>query len=141
MPLNSRLVYNAQDTGTTVLTGVVAGTVTGGPTLLMSNVEKDTLSALVTVDAETNTITLTGLWQVSNNGSTWETVVPMNNAANVILATGTGGADAAVTRRFEAPKACYGSRYARFAVQNLVVDGQAADTYRIGYCYENAQVA
>jgi len=141
MGLNQNKAYNQADTGTTVMTGIVAGTTTGGPTLLMSKVVGNTLSALVTVEAETNTLTISVKWQVSNDNSTWVDVAPYNNAAFVVWATGTGGDDAVITKMLPLPASAYGWKYARAAVLNLVADGLIADTYRIGYCYEQDQFA
>lgn len=111
--------------------GDAAGTVDGGTTIPMNSVEPGSLSAEFTVDAETNTITLAGIWQISDDGSTWLTVSPENNAATVVLATGTAGADAAVTKVLSAPAACYGARFARAAVQTGVTTGTTSDTYSI----------
>lgn len=94
------------------------------------------LSALVTVDCETSTMTMTGFWEVSNDGSTWVTVTNgPQNAAGVVLATGTGGADASVSRAYQAPDAVYGWRKARFSIINAVAAGNTVDTYAISYCY------
>lgn len=133
-----RLLNNYLDTGTTVLTSVVAGTITGGPTLNMQLVRQDinTLSALVTLDMETNTITGWAYWQVSNDDSTWVDVPTVNNAAVVLWATGTAGADAVVTKALPAPDCVLGWRYARVAVVLGVTNGLIADTYRIGYNFE-----
>lgn len=133
MAKSSKIINGYLATGTTVLTGVVAGTITGGPTLNMDLVADDTLSALVSVDAETNTITIESVWEVSNDASTWYECRGLNNAAIVVLATGTAGADALVTRVLEAPKAAYGWRYARCSVRNLVANGLSADTYSVSY--------
>lgn len=131
--------YNAHSTGTLNLNTVVAGTTTGGNAVEMGDNTRQkvrSLSALVTVDAETDTITITGKWQVSNDGSTWVDIANgPQNAAGVVLATGTGGADAAVTKCYPAPDAVYGWRKARFAIVNGVVTGNTADTYAISYCY------
>lgn len=135
MAFNNKIVNAAQATGTTVLTGVVAGTLTGGGTLLMQNVRQGTLSATITVDAETNTIELFAEWEVSNDASTWLRCTPVNNAASVLLAVGTAGADDAVTRVVPANDAVYGFRYARCSVRNAVVNGLIADTYAISYNY------
>jgi hypothetical protein len=107
----------------------------------MALVKTNTLSSLVTVDAETNTITLESYWQVSNDASTWVDAATENNAAVVVLATGTAGADAAVTKSIPAPRSVYGWRYARAVVVNRVVDGLIADTYRLGYCFEKDDLA
>lgn len=93
------------------------------------------LSALVTVDAETDTLTITGRWQVSNDKSTYVDIVPSNNAANVIIATGTAGADAAVTKAICAPDQIFGYKYCRYVLTNGVATGAATDTYSIGYSY------
>lgn len=94
------------------------------------------LSALVDVDCETSTMTMTGFWQVSNDGSTWVTVTHgTQNASGVVLATGTAGADANVTRVFEAPQAVYGWRKARFSIINGVAAGASTDTYAISYSF------
>jgi hypothetical protein len=136
MALGERLLYNYLDTGTTVMTGIVKGATTGGPTLMMSMVKTGSLSALVALDAETDTITLQAFWEVSNDGVTFVPIVPLNNAANVVWATGTAGADATVTKVLPAPESIYGWRYARVSVMNLVANGLIADTYEIGYCFE-----
>lgn len=128
-------------TGT--LDTLVAGTVTGGNAVDIGDNARQkvrNLSALAVIDAETDTITITGKWQVSNDGSTWVDVTNgPQNAAGVILATGTAGADAAVTRCYEAPEAVYGWRKARFAIVNGVATGAAADTYSISYCYRTGR--
>lgn len=94
------------------------------------------LSALVNVDCETSTMTMTGFWEVSNDGSTWVTVTNgTQNAAGVVLATGTAGADANVVRAYEAPQAVYGWRKARFSIINGVAAGNTVDTYAISYSY------
>jgi hypothetical protein len=128
--------WNYLTTGTVVMTGIVKGTVTGGPKLTMSMVKPDTLSALVTVKADTDTITLSVLWEGSSDGNTYYEITPTNNAALVVWGTGTAGADAAVTKLLQAPEAAYGVPYARCSVKNLVADGLIADTYAIGYCFE-----
>jgi hypothetical protein len=91
------------------------------------------VSALVTLDAETDTITLEASWQVSNDDTTWYDVIPLNNAAQVVWATGTAGADASVSAVLPMPPACDGMRYARIAVTPRVTDGLIADTYAVGY--------
>ncbi len=135
MSFTNKIRNAVQPVTTTVLTGVVAGTLTGGPTLVMDKVLPCTLSATVTVDAETDTITLGAVWEVSNDASTWKRCVPSNNAATVVLMTGTAGADTAVTRVVEANMAVYGYRYARISLENLVANGLIADTYAVSYNY------
>jgi hypothetical protein len=94
------------------------------------------LSALVVVDCETSTLTMAGKWQVSNDGSTWiDAAHDPQNPAAVVFATGTAGADAAITRSFPAPDSIYGWRKARFAIVTGAATGAATDTYAISYCY------
>lgn len=96
------------------------------------------LSALVTVLAETSSLTFAGKWQVSNDGSTWVDVANgSQNAAAVVLATGTGGADTAVTKAVPVPEAAYGWRKARFSLVTAGATGATADTYAISYCFRN----
>lgn len=131
----SQWVYGASATGSLNIDGATAGTITGGPTLKSSAFEPGTLSANVTVDAETSTITMALVWQVSNDASTWLQIVESNNPATVVLATGTGGADASVTRAVIAPVGVSGYRYCRAAIQNGVTSGTTSDTYSIAYNY------
>lgn len=94
------------------------------------------LSALVNVDAETSTFTFAAKWQVSNDGSTWVDVTNgSQNAAAVVLATGTGGADASVVRAIPAPDSVYGWRKVRIALVTGGTSGASADTYELSYCY------
>lgn len=118
---------------------LVAGSVITGNTVDTSRLAKGTLSALVTVDCETNTLTMTAKWQVSKDASTWVDVALTNNAANVTLATGTAGADADVVRAIVAPEAVFGWNYARLVIVTGVVTGNAVDTYSIGYCYRTRE--
>lgn len=125
------------------LDGNTAGTVEGGSAVSMGDTARQkvrNLSALVVVDCETENLTMTGLWQVSNDNSAWVTVTNgPQNAAGVVLATGTAGADASVTRCYQAPDAVYGWRYARFAITNGVETGATTDTYSISYCYRTGE--
>jgi len=94
------------------------------------------VSALVTVDCETNTLTMATRWECSNDGSTWVTITNgPQNAAAVTFATGTAGADPDVTRCVVAPDAIYGWRKARLSLVTGVVTGNTVDTYAISYCF------
>lgn len=119
--------------------GSTAGTVKGGTALDIGDNARQklrNLSALVVVDCETSTMTMSGSWQVSNDGTTWVDVANgSQNAASVVLATGTAGADATVTKAYPAPDAVYGWKKARFALTNGVATGGAADVWTISYCY------
>lgn len=97
------------------------------------------LGAMVTVDAETNTLTLTARWLGSNDASTWfEIANGSQNAAGVALATGTGGADASVSRFIPAPDGAYSYRYASCALLVGVATGTDSDTWSIAYSYRQA---
>ena len=135
--------YAAHTTGDLNLNGLAAGSVVGGNAVDIGDNARQkvlNLSALVTVDAETSTLTITAKWQVSNDGTTWVDVTNgTQNAAGVALATGTGGADAAVTRAIPAPRAVYGWRKARLALVTGVASGTTSDTYSISYCYRTGR--
>lgn len=115
---------------------VVVGSGAAGATLLAQNVTPGTLSAVYLVDAETSTVTLAAQWQGSDDNSTWIDIAGTpNNAANVVLATGTGGADASVTKAVPAPTGAYGFRYIRARVIVGGTTAAAVDTYAISYRY------
>ena len=134
MARNDRLVrLHQQKTGN--LNGAADGTYTAMNTLLMHQVQTGTLSARCVLDIETNLITVKAVWQVSADGTTWEIVQPENGAAYVALGTGTGGADATVTRHVNAPSAVYGALYARVALLNEAAAGLVADTYDVSYSF------
>jgi hypothetical protein len=112
----------------------VAGSTTGGTALATAGIEPGTLSCLFVVDAETDTITLTGKFQVSDDNSTYYDLAgDAQNPANVLLATGTAGADAAVSRVLPVPTQALGWKYVRAAVVNLVATGGATDTYAMTF--------
>lgn len=108
----------------------VAGTTTAGTALATASIQPGTLSCLFTVLAETNTITLTGKFQVSADNSTWYNLAgDAQNPANVLIATGTAGADAAVSVVLPVPNQALGWKYIRPAIVNGVATGAAGDTW------------
>lgn len=116
------------------LDGVTAGTTTGGTALATESIEKGTLSCLFTVDAETSTLTITGKFQVSDDNSTWYDLAgDAQNPANVALATGTAGADAAVNMVLPVPDAALGWKYVRPAVVVGATTGASTDTYAMTF--------
>lgn len=118
--------------------GVTAGNqVAGNPIYIGADVQRVYgLSALCVLLAETNTLTLTVKWQVSNDNSTWyDCAFSVGNAAAAVVGTGTAGADSAVTKVFEAPQAVYGWRFARVSFVVGVATGATGDTYTYGYNY------
>lgn len=108
--------------------------VLSGAAILLANVAPGTLGALVTVDAETNTLTASAKWQVSSNGTTWYDVVPTNNAANVVLMTGTSGADTAVTA-FVPAGDIYAWKYGRIQLYTGVGSSTTGDLGGATYSY------
>ncbi len=118
---------------------LAAGSTIAGATLEMGDNSRQkirNLSAYIDVDIETTSLTLTAVWQVSNDGSTWRNVANgTQNAAGVVIGTGTGGADASIQKVFDAPGAVYGWRKARFTVLTAGATGAAVDTYTFSYNY------
>lgn len=127
--MTSHFRYNSgADTGT--LDSIDAGTVTAGTALRTNDVEPGTLSVDANVTATTNTLTMTVIWQVSTDNSTWRTVTAVNNAANIALATGTGsGVDG--DKVYPAPECVFGWQYVRPAILSGGATGGANDTYTL----------
>jgi len=117
------------------LNGVTAGSDGAGAAIKTQVVYPGTLSALYVVDAETNTLTITAVWQVSDDASTWYDLATSNNAANVALATGTSGADPVVSRAIPCPAEAYGWRNVRAVARVGVTTGTSSDLYTITYRY------
>lgn len=117
-----------------------AGTTDTFATVVMSQVQPGSLVADLTVDIESASLTMALSWQVSMDNSTFTTVMSApNNAAAVILGTGTGGADAAISRIAPAPDAVYTFPYARCALTTAGATGATTDTYDVKYRYLRAQ--
>lgn len=116
-------------TGSLDLSAVHTGERAAAHYVETSLVERGTLSALVTALAETNTLVLYAEWQVSEDNSTWVTC----NASTTAFATGTAGADTAVTRVIPANDSVYGWRLARISLRAEVVNGTSSDTYSMSY--------
>lgn len=95
------------------------------------------LMAKVVVLAETNTLTLTAKWQASRDNSTWVDVCNgPQNAAGVALATGTAGADTAVSKYIPCPnEVVRAAPWVRLAIVVGGTNGTSNDTYDIGYDY------
>jgi hypothetical protein len=118
--------------------GVAAGSDVAGNSLFMGNIapKVKALSAKVVLDVETDTITISAVWQVSNDNATWMDVANgSQNATSVALGTGTAGADASVTKVMQAPDAVYGWQWARLVFRVGVTTGATADTYSVGYSF------
>lgn len=122
--------------GTGNLNGVTAGTSTAGNTLATNGIEPGTLTLLANVLAETNTLTITVKFQVSIDQTTWYDLAgDAQNPANVVLATGTAGADTATTRVLPVPPQIQSWPYIRAAIVNGVATGATADTYALTWYY------
>ncbi len=113
----------------------VAGTTTGGTAIATANIEPGSMSCLFTLLADTNTLTLTGKFMVSDDNSTWYDLAgDAQNPANVVIATGTAAApDTAVTRVLPVPVQATGWKYVRAAIVNGVATGAAIDTYSFSF--------
>ena len=113
-----------------------SGTQEGVSFVNMNQVEPGSLSAKAVLDCETSTLTVYVDWQVSLDNTTFvDCAHGSQNAAGVIVATGTAGADASVTKVYPAPSAVYAFPYARIAIRNGVTTGAAVDTYSVTYHY------
>lgn len=135
--------YNQSSSSGNANTLASGSAVNGTALLLGDNTRRKVvnLSARLSVLAETDTFTWTAKWQVSNDNSAWVDLANgSQNAAAVTLATGTAGADAAVTRVIPAPDAIYGWKYARIVLVTGGTTGATADTYAMGYCYRTNNV-
>jgi hypothetical protein len=116
--------------------GVTAGNAVSGAAVFMPDLVPSTLSAKFVVLAETNTLTFTARWQGSDDGTTWENIANApQNPAGVALATGTAGADSAVTVNIPSPVGASGFRFIRAQAVVGVATGASADTYAISYRY------
>lgn len=114
---------------------LIAGTVTAGNPLFMGNVARkiDMLSAVVNVTAATSTLTWTGKWQYSDDKTNWVDLRQSNNAANVVLATGTSAATGDIG--IDAPYGVNGAKWVRFVLLNGVATGGVTDLFAISYSY------
>ncbi len=131
-------IRNAVSLASGTFDTVLAGADVAGAAVFMGNIapKVKSLSAKLILDVETNTITISGVWQVSNDNSTWFDVANgTQNAAAVALGTGTAGADASITKVLQAPDAVYGWQWARLAMRVGVTTGASVDTYTISYAY------
>lgn len=124
MSFNARIKNTQLASGVTGLTGA-APQALNGSTVNMVPIAVSTLSANVYAKATTNTLTLTGKWQVSDDGSTWRDAYYAGRPSNVIIVTGTGAA-VTDTINVAAPDGVYGKRYARFVLTSGVGVGGGA---------------
>ena len=93
MSVQSRIKPQARGVTTTALAGAAPQTGAGNAFSVV-DAQPFTLSATVYGQATTNTLTITPKWQARNTvgAGTWYDVFAPNNAANVVMVTGTGSA-------------------------------------------------
>lgn len=123
-------------------TGLTTASVVAGTAVNMNDNSRQKikyLAADVSLLADTSTFTWATKWQVSNDNSTWVDVANgPQNAAAVVIATGTAGADTVVRKAIEAPATVYAWRWARIAAVTGGTTGATIDTYSLAY---NARTA
>src|SRR4051812_14109236 len=118
--------YKSLPIGSGNLNTKVAGTVTAGIGIQLDAVQPGTLSVDADITAATATIQIFVEWQVSDDGTTWRNARGSNNAAAVVVATGTA---AIVKVNLAAPDGVYGKKWCRPVVRNEVQAGAAGDLY------------
>lgn len=140
MSWNARVKTVQKATGVTGFTGAAPQSVTAAA-VLMGSVTVGTLAANVYVLATTNTLTLTGKWQVSQDGTTYVDHIVGTGAEPSVLVTGTGSA-VTKTRSVSAHSSTYAYRYARYTVVSGVGvgGGAAVDEASISYNYVQSDV-
>jgi 3-hydroxyisobutyrate dehydrogenase-like beta-hydroxyacid dehydrogenase len=119
------------------------GNVVAGNALLMQDVKPGTLAGYVDVTANTNTMTLSVKWQVSNDNSTFydAQIVGASAVASSdtpeILSTGTGSS-VETKKVLAAPPSVYGWRYCRMVLVVGVADsGSASDGWAYSFNYQH----
>lgn len=133
MSFNTRLKSVQLPSGVVGFTGA-APQALNGTTVPMRNVTPLTLSANVYTKATTNTLTLTGKWQVSDDGTTWRDTYGSNRAAYVVAVTGTGSA-VTDTSNVGAPESVNGKRFCRYVITSGVGVGGGAGTDEASISY------
>lgn len=101
------------------------GTARNGTAVTLNGVHPGTLSALCVGSTKTSSVVATYKWQVSMDNSTFYDLKPMNNAASVTTASGTGS-DVAYSFVLDCPISASGWKYAR-PVATLSGAGTAAE--------------
>lgn len=134
MSFNSKLRQNYRALGVTALSGAAPQTGAGNA-VQMQDVVVGTLCANIYAQATTNTLTISAKWKVSDNGITWRDAKVPNNAANVVIVTGTGSA-VADNIVLAAPDCVYGKRYAKCDLVTAGATAAAGDEYNISYGYQ-----
>lgn len=108
-----------------------------GDSVTMGDLQPGTLCAMVYAKATTNSLAITGKWQVRNSATgTWIDARLGHAPADVAIVTGTGSA-VTDTRFVEAPDSVYGNRFARYVVTSTgaTAGGLGTDEFSIKYQY------
>lgn len=133
----ARRLTRSASGGSGNLNTVTSGSTVGGTAVIPTQWASGSVSCLFNVLAETNTLTITGKFQVSHDNSTWYDLAgDAQNPANVTMATGTAGADSATTRVLPVPPSATAWEYLRAAVVVGGTTGASADTYAMTFQYE-----
>lgn len=133
-----RPILSYLKTAVTGFTGAAPQTLTTGG-VSTGDLQPGTLCAFVYAKATTNTLTITGKWQVTNTPNTsasWIDAREPNSPTDVTIVTGTGSA-VTDTRYVTAPDSVYGYKFARYVLTTGVGVGGGAgvDEGRIEYQY------
>ena len=124
----SNIALNAVVSGSTTSTaGLVIGV--GLNTAL---IEYDSLRAKIQTKITTNSLTVVPVWQVSDDGTNWSTIVPHNGAAYVQWPP-TGNGTLATTTQDQAFQFNPSSKYIRIAVVSGGATGGAGDNVIVAY--------
>lgn len=123
--------------GVIALAGVTTGNTTSTAGLILqpkgaNNIAADSLCANISAGITTTSLVVVPQWQVSNNGTTWTTLLPMNGAAYVALATGTGSL-VTTTYALSAAGLNLAYPYVRLAVVSTGATGAAGDNVTVSY--------
>jgi len=121
------------------LNGLAAGAIasTAGLVIACSSpafaIEWSSLSAVVQTVITTATLTAQTVWQVSEDGSNWISLIGLNSASNVAVAPAGTGASVPTSYVQAAPGINPSFPYMRLAVVVGVVTGAAGDNVTIAY--------
>lgn len=135
MPAPRFPVWRRPAAASGTFSGSAVATVKAGTAIRTAEAEKGSISAIFTVEAETENITIAAGWQVSDDNSTYYNVTDLDNTADTVLATGTAGDDAVVTKVGGPPDWVYGWKYVRPVCISGGTTGVTADTYSMTNIY------
>lgn len=127
----SNIALNGVVSGSTTST---AGLVLGGGNVTLLQIEWESLRAKIQTQITTNLLSVVPVWQVSDDGVAWSTLLPQNGAAYVQWpATGTG--TLATTTQDQALQFNPSAKYVRIAVNSTGATGGAGDNVIVAYSW------